>query len=65
MRDNYEGDALPAPEENEAGAAGEVVRRPRLAVGARATIMMGMAISAVAAVAAFLPGQQISSVSSP
>jgi hypothetical protein len=40
-------------EQSESGAAGEVIRRTRFGIGARSTILMGMAMGAVAAVAPF------------
>jgi hypothetical protein len=35
----------------EPGAAGEVIKRARFGIGARATILMGMAVGAVVAIA--------------
>ncbi|HEX4725333.1 MAG TPA: hypothetical protein VH333_22670 [Pseudonocardiaceae bacterium] len=48
MRDNYDADATPPPEETEPDAAGEVFQRRRFAVGSRTTIMLGLALTATA-----------------
>jgi hypothetical protein len=50
MQDNYEAAGPPTSDEAETAASGEVVRRPRFAAGARATILMGLTMGAVTAV---------------
>jgi hypothetical protein len=50
-------------EQNEPGAAGEVIRRARFGIGSRATIMMGLTMGAVSAMA--VVGAFSRSVSSP
>ncbi|HEY3610731.1 MAG TPA: hypothetical protein VGL06_24750 [Pseudonocardiaceae bacterium] len=47
-------EVLPS-EQNEPGAAGEVVKRTRFGIGARATILMGLTMGAVAAAAPLSP----------
>ena len=42
-------------EQTEPGAAGEVVRRSRFGIGARATILMGLAMGAVATAGPLTP----------
>ncbi len=42
-------------EQNEPGAAGEVVKRARFGIGARATILMGLTMGAIATAGPLTP----------
>jgi len=58
-------DIVEPPETDETdGAAGQPVRRQRLTVGARATLLMGMSMGVIAAVSV-LPGFASRTVSGP
>ena len=63
MHENHDIGEPREPDEAD-GAAGKPVRRQRLTVGARATLLMGMSMGVIAAVTV-LPGAASRSVSSP
>jgi hypothetical protein len=58
-------DVEPTEEHAEPGAAGEIVRPARFGIGARATILLGLTMTAVAASTVALSGLSHTTVSAP